>query len=124
MHQEVQRMTTLLIRRLWTICKKILIDDGAAKQELLFAQDAFYNGARSVLEVLTHMLEHAGAWRLGRAPPHHQTAGAPDRCDSEIRTLLEKALMWILPVSPETSIPARSPGSVAPCAADRVTGRS
>jgi len=51
-------MTSLLIRRLWTMYKKILIDDGAAKQELLLAQDAFYNGARSVLKVLAHMLEH------------------------------------------------------------------
>jgi len=58
MHQGVQRMITLLIRRLWTMHKKILIDDGAAKQELLLAQDAFYNGARSVLKVLAHMLEH------------------------------------------------------------------
>jgi len=51
-------MTTLLIRRLWTMYKKILIDDGAAKQEVLLAQDAFYNGVRSVLKVLAHMLEH------------------------------------------------------------------
>jgi len=51
-------MTTLLIRRLWTMYKKILIDDGASKQELLSAQDAFYNGARSVLKVLAYMLEH------------------------------------------------------------------
>jgi len=33
MRQWVQRMTTLLIRRLWTMYKKILIDDGAGKQE-------------------------------------------------------------------------------------------
>ena len=35
-------MATLLIRRLWTMYKKILTDDGAAKEELLLAQDAFY----------------------------------------------------------------------------------
>jgi len=41
MRQEVQRMATLLIRRLWTMYKKILTYDGAAKEELLLAQDAF-----------------------------------------------------------------------------------
>jgi hypothetical protein len=55
----MQRMTKLLIRRLWKMYKKILTDEGAVtKQELLLAQDAFYNGARSVLQVLAHLLEH------------------------------------------------------------------
>ncbi|HTL20799.1 MAG TPA: hypothetical protein VL220_08790 [Steroidobacteraceae bacterium] len=51
--------------------KKILIDDGAAKQELLLAQDAFYNGARSVLKVLAHMLEHGDVDELHHTIDRH-----------------------------------------------------
>jgi hypothetical protein len=67
----VQRMTTLLIRRLWTMYKKLLTDDGATKQELLFAHDAFYSGARSVLKVLAHMLEHGELDELHRTIQRH-----------------------------------------------------
>jgi hypothetical protein len=51
--------------------KKILIDEGAAKQELLSAQNAFYNGARSVLKVLAHMLEHDKLDELHRTIARH-----------------------------------------------------
>jgi len=60
MPQGVQRMTKLLSRRRWKMYKKILTDEGmATKRELLLAQDASYNGARSVLQVLTHLLGRA-----------------------------------------------------------------
>jgi hypothetical protein len=39
-------VTTLSLRRLWTIYKKILAADGAGRRDLILAQGAFYGGAR------------------------------------------------------------------------------
>ena len=65
-------MTKLLIRRLWKMYKKILTDEGMpTKQELLLAQDAFYNGARSVLQVLAHLLKHGELDELHRTIERH-----------------------------------------------------
>jgi hypothetical protein len=50
-------MTTLSLRRLWTIYKRLLAQDGSGKRDLVFAQTAFYAGARGVLKVLAYMIE-------------------------------------------------------------------
>ena len=47
----------LSLRRLWTIYKKILANDGMSKRDLALSQLAFYSGARGVLKVLAYMLE-------------------------------------------------------------------
>jgi hypothetical protein len=49
--------TTLSLRRLWTIYKKILADGGMGRRDLILAQDSFYGGARGVLKVLAYMIE-------------------------------------------------------------------
>jgi hypothetical protein len=41
------------------------------KPELLFAQDAFYNGARSVFQVLAHLLEQGELDELHRTIQRH-----------------------------------------------------
>jgi hypothetical protein len=51
-------MTTLSLRRLWTIYKRILAEDGLGGLDFVFAQHAFYAGARSTLKVLDYLLEH------------------------------------------------------------------
>ena len=53
-------MAELSIRRLWTMYKRIAIRQGlgASKRDPLLAQGAFYGGARGVLQVLAHMMEH------------------------------------------------------------------
>jgi hypothetical protein len=51
-------VTALSLRRLWTMYKRLLADDGLGKRDLIFAQAAFYAGARSTLKVLNHLLEH------------------------------------------------------------------
>jgi hypothetical protein len=38
-------MTPLSLRRLWTIYKKILANDGMSKRDLALSQLAFYSGA-------------------------------------------------------------------------------
>jgi hypothetical protein len=50
-------MTALSLRRLWTIYKKILTDDGMGRRDLILAQQAFYSGARGVLKVLGRLAE-------------------------------------------------------------------
>ena len=51
-------MTTLSLRRLWTIYKRTAIAQGtgAGKRELALSQLAFYSGARGVLKVLDRMI--------------------------------------------------------------------
>jgi len=41
-------MTPLSLRRLWTIYKKILANDGMSKRDLALSQLAFHSGARAV----------------------------------------------------------------------------
>jgi hypothetical protein len=50
-------VTTLSLRRLWTIYKRILAEAGFGKRDVVFAQTAFYSGARTTLQVLAHLLE-------------------------------------------------------------------
>jgi hypothetical protein len=40
------------------MCKRLLAADGLGKRDLIFAQAAFYAGARATLKVLNHLLEH------------------------------------------------------------------
>jgi hypothetical protein len=51
-------MTAPSLRRLWTMYKRVLAEDGFGKRDLVFAQAAFYAGARSTLTVLNYVLEH------------------------------------------------------------------
>jgi hypothetical protein len=53
-------MVTLSLRRLWTIYKRTAIAQGfgSGRRDLALAHIAFYSGARGVLRVLGHMLEH------------------------------------------------------------------
>jgi hypothetical protein len=59
-------VATLSLRRLWTIYKRVLAADGFGKRDLVFAQAAFYAGARSTLKVLNHLLEHGDDEELHR----------------------------------------------------------
>jgi len=51
-------VTTLSVRRLWTIYKRTALahGTGSSKRDLALSQVAFYSGARGVLRVLDHML--------------------------------------------------------------------
>lgn len=53
-------MVTLSLRRLWTLYKRTAVAQGfgSSKRDLAFAHLAFYSGARGVLRVLDHMIEH------------------------------------------------------------------
>jgi hypothetical protein len=51
-------MTTIpSLRRMWTMYKKLLVEDGATRRDQILAQGAFYSGARCVLKVLDHLAE-------------------------------------------------------------------
>jgi hypothetical protein len=47
-------MTALSLRRLWTMYKKLLIEDRLSRGDQVLAQASFYAGARSTLKVLAH----------------------------------------------------------------------
>jgi hypothetical protein len=51
-------MTAPSLRRLWTMYKKILAEEGMGRRDLILAQQSFYGGARAVLKVLAFLLEH------------------------------------------------------------------
>jgi hypothetical protein len=59
------------LRRLWTMYKKILVEDGASRREQIFAQGAFYCGARCVLKVLDHLVEAGDVEELQRVIRRH-----------------------------------------------------
>jgi hypothetical protein len=42
---------------MWTMYKKLLIEDGVSRRNQVLAQGAFYSGARCVLKVLDHLLD-------------------------------------------------------------------
>lgn len=50
-------MTSLSLRRLWSIYKRTALAHGTGgKRDLALLQVAFYSGARGVLKVLDHMI--------------------------------------------------------------------
>ena len=49
--------TTPSLRRMWTIYKKLLVEDGMSRRDQVLAQAAFYSGARCVLKVLGYLAE-------------------------------------------------------------------
>jgi hypothetical protein len=52
-------MTIPSLRRLWLIYKQIALAQGDhTRRELAQMQDAFYTGARAVLKIGAHMIEH------------------------------------------------------------------
>jgi hypothetical protein len=55
-------VTTLSLRRLWTIYKRTAVEQriGAGKRDLALARVAFYSGARGVLRVMDHMIAEGG----------------------------------------------------------------
>jgi hypothetical protein len=63
-------MTTLSLRRLWTLYKQTALrrELGPIKRdpEQVLLQNAFYCGARGVLQVLAYLLEHGDYEELHR----------------------------------------------------------
>jgi hypothetical protein len=59
------------LRRLWTMYKKLLVEDGLGRRDQVLAQSAFYAGARGVLKVLNHLLEHGEDEELRRTIQRH-----------------------------------------------------
>ena len=58
-YSEVQSMgTSLSLRQLWVIYKRMAIALGADPRDLAISQAAFYNGARGVLKVLSDMVDY------------------------------------------------------------------
>jgi alkylated DNA nucleotide flippase Atl1 len=62
--------STLSLRRMWTMYKKLLIEDGMSRRQVL-AQGAFYSGARCVLKVLDHLVEDGDVDELQRVIRRH-----------------------------------------------------
>jgi hypothetical protein len=63
--------TTPSLRRMWSIYKKLLVEDGMSRRDLVLAQGAFYAGARCVLKVLGHLVEEGDVEELQRVVSHH-----------------------------------------------------
>jgi|HubBroStandDraft_4_1064222.scaffolds.fasta_scaffold319465_2 hypothetical protein len=64
-------MVTLSLWRLWSMYKKLLVEDGLSRRDLVLAQAAFYAGARATLKVLNHLLEHDEDEELRRTIQRH-----------------------------------------------------
>ena len=64
-------MATLSLRRLWTIYKRTAVQRGLNKRDLASTQLAFYSGARGVLEVLAHLIEHGDYEELHETIERH-----------------------------------------------------
>ena len=63
--------TTLSLRRLWTIYKRTAGTRGLSKRDLASTQLAFYSGARGVLKVLAHLMEHGDYEELHETIKRH-----------------------------------------------------
>jgi hypothetical protein len=63
--------TTASLRRMWTMYKKLLVEDGMSRRDQVLAQGAFYSGARGVLRVLGHLLEDREVEELHRVIRRH-----------------------------------------------------
>ncbi len=51
---------------MWTIYKKLLVEDGISRRDQVLAQGAFYSGARCVLKVFDRMAVHGDVEELHR----------------------------------------------------------
>jgi hypothetical protein len=51
--------------------KKLLVEGGLGRRDQVLAQAAFYSGARGVLKVLNHLLEHGQDDELHRTIQRH-----------------------------------------------------
>lgn len=56
---------------MWTMYKKLLVEDGISRLDQVLAQDAFYSGARCVLQVLNHLVEGGEVDELQRVISRH-----------------------------------------------------
>ena len=45
------------LRRMWTLYKSLLVEDGFGRHDQILAQAAFYSSARCVLKVLDHLVQ-------------------------------------------------------------------
>jgi len=50
-------MSTLSLRRLWTMYKRTAVGSAASQREVARSQLAFYAGARGTLKVLAYLME-------------------------------------------------------------------
>ena len=59
------------LRRMWTVYKRLLVEDGFGRQDQIVAHGAFYSGARCVLKVLDHLVEGGEVDELHRVIRRH-----------------------------------------------------
>jgi len=64
--------TTLSLRRLWTIYKRTALTRALSKREMANIQLAFYSGARRVLKVFAHLIEHGDYEELHETINRHR----------------------------------------------------
>jgi hypothetical protein len=57
--------------RMWTMYKKLLVEDGMSRRDQVLAQSAFYSGARGVPRMLGHLLEDGDIDELHRVIRRH-----------------------------------------------------
>lgn len=62
---------TPTLRRMWSMYKELLIENGMSRRDQIIAQEAFYSGARGVLKVLDHLVEGGEVEELQRVIRHH-----------------------------------------------------
>jgi hypothetical protein len=56
---------------MWTMYKKLLVEDGASRRDQILAQGSFYSGARCILKVLDHLVEGGDVDELQRVIRRH-----------------------------------------------------
>ncbi|MFZ1905196.1 MAG: hypothetical protein WAU56_07375 [Steroidobacteraceae bacterium] len=63
--------STPSLRRLWSLYKKLLAEEGLTRRELVLAQNAFYAGARAILKVLGYLVERGDMDEVERVIHRH-----------------------------------------------------
>jgi hypothetical protein len=58
-------------RRLWTMYKKLLVEDGMSRRDQVLARSAFHSGARGGLKVHDHMVAEGDYEALHKATQRH-----------------------------------------------------
>ena len=59
------------LRKMWTLYKHLLVEDGFGRRDQVVAQAAFYSGARCVLKVMDHLVEGGDVDELHRLIRRH-----------------------------------------------------
>jgi hypothetical protein len=97
-------MATLSARRLWTIYKRLAVEPGSSKRDLIRTRVAFYSGAPEVLKVLAYLIdrgEYVGASHddHARGATAREDPGAPPARETPLSVKPQEPPGFVTPMS-------------------------